>query len=86
MVKRCRPPALHDFLVESIKAPHVYSRIMIVVNKLMQPAGSHGMNVNKEGGTTEGESFKTKKQLEIYGNNGDFRWGKIGYFQTDGPQ
>lgn len=53
MVKRCRPLAEHDFLVESIKALHVYSRIMIVVNKLMQPSRSHGISVNRDKETTE---------------------------------
>lgn len=49
VVKTCRPPAELNFLIESIKASHVYSRIMIVVNKLMQPCGSHGIDVNKGG-------------------------------------
>lgn len=44
---RCRPPAEHNFLIESIKAWRVYSRIMIVVNKLMQSSRSHGINVNR---------------------------------------
>lgn len=59
-------PAEHNFLIESIKALHVYSRIMIVVNKLMQPSRSHGINVNKErdNGSERGrvaDNFKTKK-------------------------
>lgn len=58
--------AEHNFLIESIKALHVYSRIMIVVNKLMQPSRSHGINVNKErdNGSERGrvaDNFKTKK-------------------------
>lgn len=68
MVKKCRPPAEHNFLIESIKALHVYSRIMIVVNKLMQPPRSHGINVNRGGDNgSEGgrvvDSYMTKKQL-----------------------
>lgn len=69
MVKTRSPPAEHNFLIESIKASHVYSRIMIVVNKLMQPSRSRGINVNKggtmaarEGGLVDG--YMTKKQLK----------------------
>lgn len=46
MVMRCHPSSEHNFLIESIKALHVYGWIMIVVNKLMHPSRSHGMNVN----------------------------------------
>lgn len=77
MVKKCRPPAEHNFLIESIKALHVYSRIMIVVNKLMQPPRSHGINVNG-GGTMaarEGEWWTATRQrnnLQKYMYDGDF--------------
>lgn len=52
---RCRPPAEHNFLIRSIKTLHVYSQIMTVVNKPMQPSTSHGINVNKKGGGDGGE-------------------------------
>ena len=57
--------AEHNFLTESIKALHVYSRIMIVVNKLMQTSRSHGISVNKGG-------------WGGWGDNGR-EWGKEGW-------
>lgn len=66
---RCRPPAEHSFLIRSIKTLHVYSRIMIVVNKLMQPSSSHGFNVNKEGaggnGTDVGWQIYTEQRNNL---------------------
>lgn len=74
---RCRPPAEHSFLIRSIKTLHVYSQIMIVVNKLMQPSSSHGFNVNKEGGGGQwhrrrvADIYRTKKQFK---NDRNFLW------------
>ncbi len=48
MVKTRSLPA-ENFFIGSIKAVCVYSRIMIVVNKLMLPPRSHGVNVNIRG-------------------------------------
>lgn len=47
--------AEHNFLTESINALHVYSRITIVVNKLMQTSRSHGISVNKGNGSGQGK-------------------------------
>lgn len=40
----CSRHAEHNFLIESIKAAHVYRWIMIVVNKLTRPCRSHDVN------------------------------------------
>lgn len=60
-------PSEHNFLIECIKALHVYSGIMIVVNKLMQLSRSHGINEEEGGGPMAAKgpkSFNTKKQLK----------------------
>lgn len=73
---RCRPSTEHNFLIESIKALHVYSRIIIIVNKLMQPSRSHGINVNKESynGSREKECGRQSQDKEITTviSHGDF--------------